>query len=246
MKDVNKEKEYYRALGQQQVDGLIITGLIEPTELLNEFMELNVAITTFSSELDLPKVDQVLVDNVHGGFLATKYLLDLGHKNIAFLAEPLTYRTRNERLAGYKKALHEYGLRVNETLIIRSNSEAEYHDQTYDLYTGYTLGKRLLKETSDVTAVVANNDMTAMGAFKALLEEGVKIPDDISLVGYDNIPMASMLMPGLTTIDQPKYDRGKAAAELVIKRLEDPAVGERRTITFMPSLITRESCRRNT
>jgi LacI family transcriptional regulator len=241
-RDFDKEKNYYRTLAQRQVDGLILSGSTKSSEFLQEFIDLGVAVTTFNPELDFPTVDQVLVDNVHGGFLATQHLLEYGHRRIAFLAEPLVYQSRNERLEGYKKAFDECGLKVDESLILRSASEFEYHDQTYDLFNGYNLGKRLLKETSGVTAVVANNDMTAMGAFKALCEEGVGIPGDISIVGYDNIPMAGMLEPGLTTIDQPKYERGKAAAELLIKRLMEPEGGERRIIKFLPSLITRESC----
>jgi LacI family transcriptional regulator len=243
-RDFEKEKNYYKTLAQRQVDGLILSGSMKSSEFLQELIEQGVAVTTFNPEIDFPQVDQVLVDNVHGGFLATKHLLDYGHKRVAFLAEPLTYQSRNERLEGYNKALLNCGLGIDESLVIRSDSEFEYHDQTYDLYNGYNLGKRLLKETTGVTAVVANNDMTAMGAFKALREEGVRIPEDISLIGYDNIPMASMLEPGLTTIDQPKYERGKAAAELLVKRLEDSGEKERRIIKFLPSLITRESCRR--
>ena len=239
-----EEKRYLMALSQRQVDGIILSGYFHSNELLQEFLERGVAITTFSRNPNLSQADQVLVDNMHGGFLATKHLLDLGHQHIAYLAGPMIYQSRLERVEGYKKAHIDCGLKVDDSLIIASTTESEYRDQTYDLYNGYNLAKQLLKQKKNVTAAVVINDMTAIGAMKAFREEGVRIPDDISLVAYDNIPMASVVEPGLTTIDQPKFERGKAAAELLVRRLEEPENKERRSVTFIPSLIVRESSRR--
>ncbi len=243
-RNIDEERRYLMALSQRQVDGIILTGSFQSRELLMEFLERGVALTTFTRYNDLPQADQVMVDNVHGGYLATKHLLDLGHQRIAFLAGPMVYQSRVDRVEGYKKAHGDYGLKVDESLILASDSESEHHDQTYDLYNGYNLAKQLVKQGSSVSAAVVINDMTALGAMKGFREAGIRIPEDISLVGYDNIPMAGIVEPGLTTIDQPKFERGKAAAELLIKRLEEPANKERRSITFMPSLITRDSCRR--
>ena len=242
-RDPKKEKKCLEYLSQRQVDGLILSVSFKSNELIQEFIERGVAITTFNRTLELPQADQVLVDNIHGGFLATKYLLDLGHQRIAYLAGPMIYQSRIDRVTGYKKAHLEYGLKVDDSLIICSDTEQEFHDQTYDLHNGYNLGRQLLKQRMDATAVVVINDMTAIGAIKALREGGVRVPEDISLVSYDNIPIADAVEPGLTTIDQPKFERGKAAAELLIKRLEEPESQERRSVTFRPSLIIRESCR---
>ena len=240
-REKTKEENYLKVLLQRQVDGVILSTSFNTTDYIKQFIEQGIAVTVFNRAVDLPGVDQVLVDNTYGGWLATKHLLELGHRRIAFLAGTLPYSSRTERMDGYKKALQEYGVKVDENLILRGESEQEYRDQSFDLYNGYTLTQKMLGKFKDVTAVIGINDLTIMGAFRALREAKIRIPEDISLVGYDDIAMSAMMDPPLTTVEQPKYERGKAAAELLIRRIKNPEMGERQSILFRPSLILRES-----
>lgn len=149
-------------------------------------------------------------------------------------------------MEGYKRALEKTGINQNPSYIFVDDfMEKEGRDTNYEVEAGYRMALKLVEENPEITAICAVNDMTAIGALKALKEKRRKVPDDISLMGFDNIILADLIDPPLTTVKQPKYKMGRAAAELLISRLEGSSVtGPKHTLLFSPELIVRESVNR--
>jgi DNA-binding LacI/PurR family transcriptional regulator len=182
---------------------------------------------------------------MEGGEMAVSYLLSLGHRNIGFISSPTTVTSRQDRLLGYRKALEKARIPYDKRrVLVYEGEEDECLDVTYEFQVGLALGKRLLEDNPETTAIFAANDMIAIGAIKAIQALGLSVPDDVSVIGFDDVPIAQMCIPPLTTLAQPKYEIGKAATEMLITRVEQGAnfdyVG---TKLFSPKLVERESCR---
>lgn len=246
--DREREKEL-RAIEtflEKQVDGVVFASatLAVNTSYVTTLRNNGVAVVAFDQQLDDPGVDMVLVDNVHGGYTGTGHLLELGHLRIAFVSGPLTRLTRRHRFDGYKKALSERGITINEDLLRISANEKEIADGNYEFENGYSQALSLLKAPPSMrpTAIFAVNDLTAIGCLKALHESEVAVPGEISLVGYDDIPLAGFVTPGLTTVAQPKYEMGRIAAQLLLERIEGSYLETEGRIRVMePRLCIRQS-----
>lgn len=170
-------------------------------------------------------------DNEAGGRLVTEYLLEQGHTRIAHVAGPSAIHDSRARLAGYRRALENAGLRYDENLVVEANFEEE---------GGRLAAKRLLERDLGFSALFASNDQMAVGALSAFREEGLELPKDISLVGYDDVYLARYLYPALTTVRQPIVEMGRAAAQLAICKLHGKSgKGVRRK--FDPTLVIRNS-----
>lgn len=170
------------------------------------------------------------IDNEVGGSLATQYLLQMGHTSIACITGPLDKSDARGRLQGYRRALEEAGVDYDESLV----SEAGFTEES-----GASAMQKLLKRKCQFSAVFASNDHMAFGAFEVLKREGVSVPNDISLVGFDNILFARYLTPGLTSIDFPIEQMSIEAVQLTMQKLNN----KKRDVNFKlsPSLIVRNS-----
>ena len=179
----------------------------------------------------------VCLDNIMGGYQATRYLIDQGHKRIAHITGWLAIHDSRDRLDGYKQALAESDIAFDESLVVEGN---------FNESSGQRAAVRLLERGLDFSAIFVANDQMAAGALQALREHGLSIPDDISLVGYDDVLLARYVYPSLTTIRQPLEAMVRAAAELALARLEPTPLAKpykevmRR---FEPELIVRQSVR---
>ncbi len=172
------------------------------------------------------------IDDRHGGYLATRHLLDLGHRSIAFAASNIMvdgaiYR----RFQGYKAAMAEYGITQLNHLI---------KQDTLNFEGGYRMGRWLLEQTDKISAVFASADTVAFGIMKALFEKGVRIPEQLSIVGFDDTKACEYSNPALTSIRQPIYQKGMSAAETVITAIEQPPA-KMAKIQFPVELIQRHS-----
>lgn len=245
-REPEKENSYIQALASKQVDGIIFASMTFNPEAILELRRRGVAIVAFDRRVNDQDVDAVLFDNVKGGEMAVKYLLSLGHRNIAFLSGKTDIFSRRDRLEGYKKALQDAEVAINHDYIAIDNfQEQENRDRNYEIEAGFRIANKLLDKSPEVTALFAVNDMTALGALKAIKSRGLRVPEDISLVGFDDINLAEITDPPLTTIRQPKYKMGKTSAELLISRLEEEksgTSGQKHLLIFSPELVTRESC----
>jgi LacI family transcriptional regulator len=182
---------------------------------------------------DLPnvEVDAVLTDHQLGGVLATRHLIELGHKRIACIAGPSSIVPSAQRITGYRMALEEAGLSYDEALLIRG----DYHAQS-----GMEITHAILKMDPRPTAIFALNDLMALGALRAAAEAGCSVPGDLAVVGYDDLEIARFTNPPLTTIAQPKKEIGAQAVNLLVDRISRNSRAPGRLV-LPPELIVRRS-----
>jgi LacI family transcriptional regulator len=182
---------------------------------------------------DIPDVavDSVMTANERGGWLATRHLIELGHRRIGCIAGPSDVTPSAERGTGHRQALREVALPVKEELIIRGDFQYE---------SGYQAARRLLSMDDPPTAIFACNDLMAIGAISAAVELGRQVPADLSVVGFDDVPLASFANPALTTVIQPKHEIGVVAATMLLERMQDPDRPPRRRM-LDTELVVRKS-----
>ncbi len=234
--DLNPAKQmgYFRSLREKQIDGIIMNtvaalGGEERDELVNS----RVPVVLLNKPKGDPPFSTVLADNLRGGFLAGKHLIDLGHTAIAHLTGPRTHGNFNDRTKGLLEAVRCAKRKIPAPIVMHGYQGEQ---------GGYELTQRLLADRRGVTAIFAGNDAMALGAIRAIAEAGLRIPDDISLVGFDDVPVAAIVHPALTTIRVPKYEMGRAAVEILLaaSRAAGQSVPEHRT--FGVTFIQRASC----
>jgi LacI family transcriptional regulator len=228
-----KEEAYLDVLLAKQVDGLIVMSLTDRVDLLQSVHNLGVPMVVVDRGLSDVPISQVQVANEVGGYLAGQYLARLGHQRIGCIGGPSEANPSWERVTGFKRALREVGIGMPAAAIVQGDFR----------YGGGEAGMQaLLERELSLTAVFATNDLMAIGAMISLRRAGLRVPDDISVIGFDNISQASTMIPPLTTIEQPVNELGQTTVRLLLdqmlKRTTEPA-----SITVPTSLIERESCR---
>jgi len=239
-RNVQTEKEYVESLYQKQVKGIIISSIGKNHTFLSKIQEGGVKIVAFDQGIERINCSKVGFNFFKGAVLAMEYLIKNGHKNIAFLTAPITRRSRKEVLEGYKKALENAGLPFKIENLIISECEEEFENGMYEFENGKRLAQKFLQIKERPTAIFAINDMTAMGVIRELTTNNLKVPEDISVVGYDNIQFSSVLTPPLTTINQPAFETGRQACRMLVDMLEDDSQSTM-TVTLEPELIVRSS-----
>jgi LacI family transcriptional regulator len=197
---------YIDLLREKSADGIIFSGgIINGHETLSILKELKERVVVIGRhEVDSPAV---MVDNIGGAAQAVQHLLDIGHRRIGFIGGPDGSTTALDRLAGYKNTMAKNGLMFARRLVKKG---------TWNPQSGYLLGMQLLKGKSRPTAIVAANDQMAFGAIKAAKELGLMVPEDLAVVGFDNIPLSSYFNPSLTTVEIPMHDLGAAAVRMLL------------------------------
>ena len=228
-----KEANYINVLLQRRVDGIIIA---PTTNDKNRFLMLKrqaLPCVLLDRRVDGFKCDTVVSNGCEGAKKLTQHLLRLGYRRIAIVSGPLTISTAQERVEGYAQALQENQVPIDESLIVRD---------TYQQDSGYESVKQLLKQERRPEAIFAGNNFIAVGALHAIRELGLRIPEDVALVGFDDIPQGSLISPALTVVSQPAYEMGVAAADSLISRLSGKYRGKPRDIVVATSIIIRESC----
>lgn len=233
----------FESLANHSIDGIIVATRASATsnEHLRGIAENNVPVVVIGRDFQHEAVDYVSADNLHGGFEATQHLIDLGHERIGFIGATLSSRKSLKRLQGYLSALEQHNIPIDERLIT-GRKEAVTDVPGYSTEeNGYEGMKRLLSLPNRPTAVFARNDFTAIGAITAIKEARLKIPEDIAIVGFDDIPLAVHVSPSLTTVRQPLRMQGKIAAELLLRRIESEEIIQREEHILNCELIVRES-----
>jgi LacI family transcriptional regulator len=227
------ESFYVGAIANGLTEGLLLVAPLVPTTYLDALREQNFPYVLIDQADPTEKSSVVEATNWQGAYEATRYLSQLGHTRIAFITGALAIRSAIDRLRGYKAALADCGIPVPEALVI----EGDYQQQT-----GYETTKSLLQNTdSPPTAILASNDLSALGAMDAARECGLRIPDDISIIGFDDIPQASFVYPKLTTVRQPLEQMGQIAVKMLLERIENRSCPPQR-VTLATQLVIRDSC----
>jgi LacI family transcriptional regulator/LacI family repressor for deo operon, udp, cdd, tsx, nupC, and nupG len=228
----NKERFYLEVLKSESVDGIILPPIQQFGEEIENLINLGLPIVCVDRKLMRKKVDTVVIGNEKGGYDAVNHLIELGHKKIAILTSSLQFSSFNERQKGYERALKQNGIEIDKRLIKEGDPRSSE--------TARALTDDLLSLDTPPTAIFATNNLMTLGVLEALNKHNLKIPDDISIVGFDDLPWARAISPPLTTVKQPAYEMGRRAAELFFKRVEDPS-REPEVIVMDPKLIIRES-----
>jgi len=206
-------KEVPQIIKQNKVDGLILAGADIPVELIKKIEEINFPTVLVDNYIDSNKIDYVVSDNYHGALTAVKYLIDKGHREIGFVGGPLNHLSFLERFRAYKMELLEHKIPINENYV-----KIEKHEPGY---MGIKAARELLKGKLP-TAIFAANDEIALNIMKTFQNEGIKIPEDVSLIGFDNIDITRYTSPALTTIDINKETMGQEATKKLFDRIENP------------------------
>jgi LacI family transcriptional regulator len=228
-----KQMRYLRSLLAKRVDGILMNSVLELSPgVQHELSHCGVPIVLLSRSKEVRGFSTVTADNFQGGFLAGKYLMDLGHQVLAHLTGSRKHGNLADRANGFLKAVNSSEAKT-EAIVIRGHHSYE---------GGCEMMKQLLRNLRNVTAVFACNDAVAFGAIRAAVEAGVRIPQDISVVGFDNVEFAALTGPPLTTIDQPRYGLGQAGIDVLLSHIgcEGPWAPEQRTLGV--KLVERESC----
>ncbi len=235
------EKKYLKTLLEKQVKGLIVSSISPDKELLDDVVqkkELNVV--AFDQKIDGLDSSQIHFDFRKGGFLATEYLIKKGHSKIAFVSSPLTRPSRQSVFEGYQGALEKYGITVDKSWVKIAFGEEEMSERNYEFNNGIELTNKLLQSSDLPTAIFACNDMTAFGVMNELSKQGIIVPDQMSVTGFDNIEFSQMVTPPLTTIQQPDYEMGKMACNMLLDQL-DRQTTESVEIMLQPRVVERSS-----
>lgn len=228
-----------QAFLQKRIDGGIIVGTGNDPEMVRELADLKSPLVLIdydisdimANRLDRNHLSVINSKDYDGAMAAMRHLISLGHRDIGFLSGRLDTFSGRERYKAYESAMKEHGLRINPDHILRG----EFLKQT-----AYEEAGRLLRSGSLPTALFSANDDMAIAAMQALTEHGVRVPEDLSLVGYDDVPAASLLTPKLTTVRLPIYDISRAAVE-AIGRMRQGGAASFGTVSFPTELIVRES-----
>ena len=211
-RDYQKEEEAINLLLAKRVDGLLIAPVQDRDDDIKNLIDANIPFVVVGRDFKNIEVDAIYNDEVKGGFLATEYLIKKGHKRIALIDGFLYKSPAKGRLEGYKKALNKYRISLDESLISVGDINIE---------DGYERTKQMLEENLDFTAIFAYNDMVAFGSMQAIKGKGLRIPEDIGLVGYDDIPFSSLINPPLTTIRLKKQELGAESVKLLLSRINE-------------------------
>lgn len=210
----SREHAYIEMLLRQRVDGFIINSAVMSTSYFHELEELKIPYVLIDRDLPEAECSKVFGDNSQGGYIGMEHLIQLGHKRIGVIGAPAHIEGMVRRIRGTQDALEDYGIDTNPELLITGDT------QLFDM--GYQSGMKLMSLAEPPTAIFALTDVTAVGVMHAISELGLRIPEDISVLGYDNIPIASYMIPQLSTVEQPIIQMGEMAVELLFNHMNQP------------------------
>jgi len=230
--NLERESSYLKVLTEKGVDGIILTPH-SVNYLHDYFFDINhIPYVLVDIKPSNPNVNCVYADQEEGALIATKFLIEKGHRKITFLNGPVKLPSANQAIKGYKRAFNEFGLKINKDSIIETPQKIE---------RAYLITKQLLRKNDNPTAIFSLSDMMCIGIYQAIYEEQLRIPDDIAVVGYDDLPVTRFMDPPLTTVYQPKYEVGNLAAELLIDQIKAGSSWSPRTIKLSARLVVRKS-----
>lgn len=225
--DPDKELRYVRSLIEKRVDGMLINCVADGTFKLRQ----NIPVVFFNRPVRRRDISEVTADNYEGGLLAAQHLIELGHTRIAHLTGGRSHLNLGERCRGFIKALRAAGLKP--VAILRG---------PHSYRGGYELCVQLLRRSGKrPTALFCGNDFMAIGAMRALREAQLNVPEDVAIVGFDDIEIAEMLATPLTTVYQPKYEMGQAAVRILLRHLAERDAFRPEHVVLPTRLVVRAS-----
>ncbi|WP_078434995.1 LacI family DNA-binding transcriptional regulator [Metabacillus halosaccharovorans] len=232
--DTEREQEYINLLLQKQADGMVLLTARQDKTQLEEIAE-HFPMVLACEYMDGLNVPTVSIDNISSARKATEHLIQQGHTKIAHITGPINVILSRDRLRGFQQAMMSHDLEIDSAYI-------QEGDFTFE--SGYHQMLKLLALETPPSAVFVFNDEMAMGVIKAVKDSHLSIPENVAVVGFDNIKMSSVIEPNLTTINQPKYEIGKKAMELLLKLINGESL-QKKKFVMKDELIVRESSVKN-
>jgi LacI family transcriptional regulator len=235
--DLKLEKYYIIILRSKGVDGIIFSSVevndsnIKP--LVEDHFPFVLVNRRIHNRFIAKKIDYIVLDNFSGGYIAMEHLLKLGHHRIGIIAGALNISTALERTEGVKKSLTDYGVKLDPNLLVECNFSKEL---------AYRATKKFLSMKTPPTAIFAENDYMALGAREAILDSGLKIPENMALIGFDDIALTALKGVEITTVSQKKYEMGSLAVKILIDKIKNETPSTVNQIVLEPELVIRNSC----
>jgi LacI family transcriptional regulator len=230
--DLEKEDAYIEMLLRQRVDGVILVPTGQSVWGIRQLVEKNVPVVLLDRDLPETQVNKVLVNNFDGALKGMNYLLQEGHRVIGVIGAPTYSQAMLQRIQGVRQALQIAQIEQPPELFITGTM------QQFEM--GFSSAMRMLEQPRRPTAIFALTDVMAVGAMHAIAQQDLRIPDDISVMGFDNIPLAQYVIPGLTTVAQPIYEMGEKATCVLLSHIGDQ-VRQVETVYLETSLMIRQS-----
>jgi len=228
--DPDKQRSYLRVLLEKRVDGLVVASAGGDAGLARGLAGVRTPMVIVARSLEGIAADLVRIDHEQGAYLATRHLLDLGHRAIACIGGPAITSVAHMRKAGYLRALSEAGLIPNDDWMIESD---------FSCTGGYEAAGRLLSGDRP-SAIFASNDMMGIGVLRAAAERHIRVPEQLSVIGFDDVQMSRYVYPALTTVGQSILQLGETAAQVLLRRIATPQQAVEQLIVA-PSIVLRES-----
>ncbi|WP_397535413.1 LacI family DNA-binding transcriptional regulator [Roseateles sp.] len=229
--DPRRQQQYMRTLLEKRVDGLLLSSAGDAAALARIFKLATVPAVTVDRLVPGARADRVSVNNLDGASKAVRHLVGLGHRKIGCISGPAEFEVTQERVEGWRRAQEEAGFNADEQLLIESDFSSS---------GGYEAARQLLSTHPDMTALFASNDLMALGALRAAAEIGIKVPQQLSIVGFDDIELSSYVFPGMTTVGCSIRELGREAGRVLIDRIENPGA-PLKDVQLTPRLVLRES-----
>ncbi|MDM5340952.1 LacI family DNA-binding transcriptional regulator [Fictibacillus enclensis] len=231
--NIDKEREYLKVLQGKRIDGIFVSSSGNSEEYFKEMWQIDIPLV-FLNRCPKPLIsDSVSTNNIEGAMLATEHLIKHNYKKIGIITGPQKISTGRDRFNGFKQAISLHDLTLNDHFI-------KYGDFT--IQSGYELMKELLSDSCRPEAVLISNNQMTLGAYNYIQENGIRIPEDLAIIGFDDPEWAAITNTPLTAVRQPAYEQGLEAASLMIKRISNTFHGDPQEIYISPSLIVRKSC----
>jgi DNA-binding LacI/PurR family transcriptional regulator len=229
----NRDREIaaVRMLREKRVDGIVVSASTVGDFYMPLLDELDIPIVLVNREQGTEYTYSIATDDIHGGALAVTYLLRLGHRRIGVITGPVQSQSSHNRLQAYRQTIEELGIPFDSQLIVPGDGKAD---------GGHSGADCLLDASYPPTAVFCYNDLTAIGTIRAIKNRGLRVPDDVSVIGFDDIPFAEYIDPPLTTVRQHRYTMGGLATEMILALLNGKS--PEANIYLKGDLIVRESC----
>lgn len=216
-----------------EIDGALLLWANPQPETLQQLTDEKLPYIVFGRRVAYPQASFVAPDNYDGGYQLTRHLIENGHTRIGFMARTLHGPTHDDRFAGYCQALEEEGIPLDTSLVVDTVVEPD---------SGYRATQQLLALENRPTAIFAFYDLMAVDALRAVHEQGLSVPDDIAIVGFDGLQSSLITTPQITTVKQPLEQMGREAVRLLLERIEDPDRPLDRIIYPVEMFIRESSC----
>jgi len=229
---VTKEQMYLQMLLEKRVDGVLLVPALSGIDSVNLVKKQDTPIVVIDRRLPDLQTDVVRCDSESGAYDLTRLLLSLGHREIVILTGPHGVSTAEDRLKGYRRALEEAG--------IPQNKDKEFYG-AYTQQSGYEMAQQAMQKNKRITAVFGANNFITFGTIKAFREMQVRVPEDVAVVGFDDLPTALVTFPFLTVAAQPAYEMGKKAMEILLGRLNDELAEPYQEVILPAEIVVRQS-----